>query len=190
MADVLFIQEDYFKKLTGVDGNVDFKKIESTIIMVQDIYIQSLLGTPLYEDLKTKITANPSLSSYANEKLLIDNYIAKCLAWYIKAESSYSFKFAYQNKGIQVKDSNNSNAADTNDVQLLKDEWTLKAKAYGKLLIDYLVANTTLFPKYLEYTNQGMNASRKNYINGIYIRDNGIESFDEIYRRTNFLDNN
>ena len=172
MADVLFIQEDYFKKLVGVDGNVDFKKLESTIIMVQDIYIQTLLGTPLYEDLKTKIIANPSLSTYPNEKNLINNYIAKCLAWYVKAESSYSFKFAYQNKGIQVKNSNNSNAAETNDVQLLKDEWTLKAKAYGQLLIDYLEVNTTTFPKYYEATTSGINANRKNFYNGIYIRDN------------------
>ena len=187
MADVLFIQEDYFKKLAGVDGNVDWKKLESTIIMVQDIYIQSLLGTPLYEDLKTKIIADPDLSSYTNEKNLINNYIAKCLAWYIKAEASYSFKFAYQNKGIQVKNSANSSAADTDDVQLIKDEWTLKAKAYGNLLKDYLVANSSTFPKYLEYTNSGMNSSRKNYINGIYIRDNATDFVDEIYRRTNFL---
>jgi len=188
MADVLFIQENYFKKLTGVDGNVDFKKLESTIIMVQDIYIQAILGTPLYEDIKTKIIADPTMATYPNEKALIDNYIAKCLAWYIKAEASYSFKFAYQNKGIQVKNSTNSNAADTNDVQLLKDEWTLKAKAYGTLLKDYLIANTTTFTKYLEYTNSGINATRTNYLNGIYIRDN--EFTDEIYRRTNFLDNN
>jgi hypothetical protein len=172
MADVLFIQEDYFKKLVGVDGNVDFKKLESTIIMVQDIYIQPILGTPLYEDIKTKIASNPSLSSNPNEKALINNYIAKCLAWYIKAESSLSFKFAYQNKGIQVKNSANSSAADTNDVQLLKDEWTLKAKAYGQLLMDYLNDNTTTFPKYIEATTSGINASRKNYFNGIYIRDN------------------
>lgn len=182
MADVLFIQEDYFKKLVGVDGNVDFKKLESTIVMVQDIYIQAILGTPLYEDLKTKIIDNPSLSTYTNEKNLINNYIAKCLAWYVKAESSYSFKFAYQNKGIQVKNSTNSSAADTNDVQLLKDEWTLKAKAYGQLLMDYLLANSTTFPKYLENTESGINSSRKNYTNGIYIRNNE-STINDYYNR-------
>jgi hypothetical protein len=182
MADVLFIQEDYFKKLVGVDGNVDFKKLESTIIMVQDIYIQPILGTPLYEDLKTKIIANPSLSSYTNEKNLINNYIAKCLAWYIKAESSYSFKFAYQNKGIQVKNSANSNAADTNDVQLLKDEWTLKAKAYAQLLMDYLDVNRTTFPKYDEATTSGVNASRKNYFNGIWVKDSE-NTINDYYNR-------
>ena len=68
MADVLFIQEDYFKKLAGVDGNVDWKKLESTIIMVQDIYIQKILGTNLYNDLKTKIIASPTMALYPNEK--------------------------------------------------------------------------------------------------------------------------
>lgn len=173
MADVLFIQEDYFKKLAGVDGNVDFKKLESTIIMVQDVYIQSLLGTPLYEDIKTKAIADPTLAANPNEKGLINNYIAKTLVWYVKAEASLSFKFAYQNKGIQVKNSQNSEAADTSDIKLLKDEWTLIAKSYGKLLYDYLVQNTATFPKFTETTTTGMTPNKTDYINGIYLRGSG-----------------
>lgn len=182
MADVLFIQQDYFNKLSGVDGNVDFKKLESTIIMVQDIYIQSLLGTPLYEDIKAKIIADPTLAANPNEKALINTYIAKVLVWYTKAEASLSFKFAYQNKGIQVKNSTNSDAADTSDVKLLKDEWTNNAKAYGKLLVDYLVVNTSTFPKYMEGTTTGMNPSRTDYINGIYLR-NDESTINDYYNR-------
>ena len=185
MADVLFIQEDYFKKLAGVDGNVDWKKLESTIIMVQDIYIQQILGTPLYNDLKTKIAANPSLSSHTNEKALINDYIAKALAWYVKMEASPDFKFAYQNKGIQVKSSDNSQAADTNDLKFLMDKWRIHAERYAQLLTDYLVLNTTTFPKYLEVSNTGMRPTVSNYTSGIFMND-ASRAEDEIYNRFNF----
>lgn len=185
MADVLFIQEDYFKKLAGVDGNVDWKKLESTIIMVQDIYIQKILGTNLYNDLKTKITASSTLSSYPNEKALINDYIAKALAWYVKMEASPDFKFAYQNKGIQVKNSDNSSAVDSSDLKYLMDKWRVHAERYAQLCTDYLVMNTSTFPKYLEVSNTGMNPTVRNYTNGIAMR--GINDFNnEQYNRFNY----
>lgn len=171
MADVLFIQEDYFKKLAGVNGNVDWDKLESTIIMVQDIYIQQILGTPLYNDLKTKITASPTMALYANEKALINDYIAKPLAWYVKMEASPDFKFAYSNKGVMVKGGENSSAADTNDLKYLMDKWRAHAERYSQLLTDYLDLNTVTFPKFTERVNGGMIPLKKNYTSGIYMRN-------------------
>jgi hypothetical protein len=182
MADVLFISETYFKRLAGVDGNVDWKKLESTVIAVQDIYIEQILGTPLYNDLKTKITADPTMSTYPNEKDLIDEYIAKALAWYIKMEASLDFKFAYQNKGIMVKSSDNSSAADTSDIKYLKDNWRKNAETYSERLTKHLLLNTTTFPKYAERTLDGVNPNVRNFTvpcalrNYSYKSDCGLKS--------------
>ena len=160
---------------------MDWKKLESTIIMVQDIYIQKILGTQLYNDLKTKIIANPTLSTYPNEKALINDYIAKALCWYVKMEASPDFKFAYQNKGIQVKGSADSSSADIADVKYLMDKWRIHAERYAQLVTDYLIENTTTFPKYLETSNTGMNPTVRNYTNGVAMRgdlDFGFEEFN------------
>jgi hypothetical protein len=188
MADVLFIQEDYFKKLAGVDGNVDWKKLESTIIMVQDIYIQKILGTNLYNDLKTKIISSPTMALYPNEKALINEYIAKALAWYVKMEASPDFKFAYQNKGIQVKSGDNSSSADISDVKFLMDKWRIHAERYAQLVTDYLIMNTNTFPKYLEVSNTGMNPTMRNYTNGVAMRGAG-EFNNEAFNRFNYWRN-
>lgn len=172
MADVLFIQEDYFKKLAGIDGNVDWKKLESTVIMVQDVYIENILGTPLYNDIKAKIIADPTLATEPNYKALINDYIAKPLAWYIKMEASYDFKFAYQNKGVQVKGSENSSAIDTSDLKLIKNEWRMHAESYSERLTKHLRFNIPMFPKYAERTLDGVIPTRKNYTNGVFMRDN------------------
>lgn len=103
MADVLLITESYLKEMSVINDNVDMKILKPTIIMVQDIYLQKILGTPLYEDLKTKITLSPTLSAYPNEKALLDTYISKALVWYIKMEATMEFKFRYMNKGVMTK---------------------------------------------------------------------------------------
>lgn len=169
--DAFFISESYLKEMSVINENVDFKMLKPTIIMVQDIYIQQILGTPLYNDLKTKIIADNTLATYPNEKALIDNYIAKALIWYVKMESTLEFKFRYMNKGILVNSSENGQPADTQDLKMLQDECKVKAERYSQLLTDYLKDNQTLFPKYFEYLNYGMKPLNKNYTNGIYMRD-------------------
>ncbi len=171
MADVFFISESYLKEMSGVNENVDFKLLKPTIIAVQDIYIQKILGTPLYNDLKAKLTADVTLASNANEKTLIDEYIAKTLVWYVKMEASLTLQFQYMNKAVITKGLENGNAASTPDLKYLMQEWKTKAEMYGQLLTDYLKINVALFPKYAEISLAGMNPIQRNYTNGIYMRN-------------------
>jgi hypothetical protein len=170
MSDIIFIQENYLKEVAAINDNVDFKMLKPTIIMCQDIYLQQVLGTPLFEDLKTKITANPSLSSYANEKLLIDKYISKYLAWVIKMEATLEFKFKYSNIGVVVKSGENNASAETSDLKMLMDGCRIKSEKYSELLTDYLKNNTTLFPKYYEYSITGLKPTNNNFFKGLMIR--------------------
>lgn len=171
MADVIFISETYLKEMSVINENVDYKILKPTIIMVQDLYIQQILGTPLYNDLKTKITSDPTLATYTSEKALIDDYIAKALVWYVKMEATMEFKFRYMNKGVMTKSGENSQPADTSDLKYLMDKWRINAERYSQLLTDHLLINTITFPKYLERTLDGMQPTIKNYTSGIYMRD-------------------
>ncbi len=170
MADVIFIQESYLKEISAINDNVDFKTLKPTIIMCQDIYLQQVLGTPLFNDLKTKITNDPTLASNPNEKTLIDNYISKYLAWVIKMEATLEFKFRYSNIGVVVKSGENNAAAETSDLKMLMDGCRIKSEKYSELLIDYLKNNTATFPKYYEASNTGLKPSNNNFFKGLYIR--------------------
>ena len=179
MADVFFISKAYLEEMSVINENADWKILKPTIIMVQDIYLQKILGTPLYNDLKTKLIADITLATYPNEKALIDNYISKALVWYIKMEATMEFKFRYMNKGVMVKNSDNSQPADTNDLKYLMDKWRVNAEMYAQLLTDYLTMNTNTFPKYLEVDDSGMVAKNKNYTSGIYLSDYGENNQSE-----------
>lgn len=171
MADVYLVKNEYLKSLSGINSNTDFDLLKPTIIMVQDIYIQQILGTPLYNDLKTKIIADDTLASYPNEKSLINDYIAKVIVWYVKMESGVNLNYRYTNAGVQLKNGENNNHSDLSELKFLMDKWRINAERYAQLLTDYLKLNTATFPKYYEYSDAGMKPLNKNYTNGVYIRD-------------------
>lgn len=171
MADVYLVKNEYLKQLSGINNNTDFELLKPTIIMVQDIYIQQILGTPLYNDLKTKIIADSTLATEPDYKALINDYIAKVIVWYVKMESSIELTYRYTNAGVQLKNGENNNPSDVSNLKFLMDKWRINAERYAQLLTDHLMTYTDVFPKYLERTLDGMTPIVKNYTNGMYIRD-------------------
>lgn len=181
MADVYLVKNEYLKSMSGINSNTEFDLLKPTIIMVQDIYIQQILGTPLYNDLKTKIIADDTLASYPNEKALINDYIAKVIVWYVKMESGAALNYRYTNAGVQLKSGENNNHSDLAELKFLMDKWRINAERYAQLLTDYLKLNTATFPKYHEVSLTGMQALNQNYTNGIYLRD----FYDEDFKHPN-----
>lgn len=171
MADVFFISESYFKEMSGVNDNVDFKLIRRSIITAQDFYIQKILGTPLFNDLKTKLTADNTLASYPNEKDLLDNYIAKTLVCYVKIGVGIATQYQYMNKAVITKNLENGTAITTQDLKYLNQELKNEAELYAQLLTRHLKLNIGLFPKYAELTLDGMNPTQRNFTNGIYMKN-------------------
>jgi hypothetical protein len=166
MDEYLFISQDYLIENSIINSNVDYKNLRAAIITAQDIYLQQILGTPMYEDMCAKGLASPR-GFNSNEINLIKKYIQKTLLWYVLMESTPEFKFKYMNKGVMVKSSDNSQSADTSDIFKLMDMWRIRAEQYAELLTKYLTNNSSLFPKYLDYTCEGLNASTTNYSTGI-----------------------
>ena len=58
MAYALFVSPDDIVKRTGISGNVDRDQMVQFIKTAQDIHIQALLGTALYDKLKNDVLAN------------------------------------------------------------------------------------------------------------------------------------
>ena len=102
---VLFISEAYVKNTTLIDENVDMRLILPSIRDCQELRIHPILGTPLYDDLKAKITAGTLNSDETN---LLDNYIAPAMAQWTVYECSTSMLFKYRNKSVATKSSENS----------------------------------------------------------------------------------
>ncbi len=171
MAEVYFISETTLKENSLINGNVDNTLLMPTLVMVQDTYLQPILGTALFNDFKTKIDADPTLAAYPNHLALARDYIKKILINYVCMHSISALKFRLMNKGVMVKNGESSSAADSQDLKVLKDEFRMIAERYAENLTKYLVQNTDTFPLYLETTLTGDNANKTNYQTGIYLDD-------------------
>lgn len=159
MADALFISEQYLKDRSIISDNADMKTITPTIIYCQDLYIQNILGTDLYEDIKTEIIAG-SVSSL--NSTLLDNYILKPLMFYILCECTPALQFRYMNKGVMTKNSDNSNPVDLSTVQYLMSKWRNAAENYADILAKYLCENSNDYPLYNANTETYKIKGRKN----------------------------
>ena len=175
MADVLFISENYLKQYSVINDNVDLKILTPTLIWVQDNYVQKILGQDLFEEIQSQINA---ASVSALNKVILDKWILKIILNYALMESTPEFKYKYMNKGLMVKNSDNSQAIDPTELQFEMDRWRARAEFYSENLRRYLRVNINDYPKYVSnITYDKLRPIRNNFTTGIYL-DPGSDQDD------------
>lgn len=158
--EALMLGESIFKQLSPLAGTLDYDFIRPHVITAQDMRIQPTLGTKLYEKLQTKIVDNDLTPE---EALLLDDYIGKTLSWYTVYEAMVFLLVKLSNSGIVQKSTADEVGISFADAKSLKLESWGKAEFYKQRLIDYLLANTVLYPEYTQADNSEMEASTANY---------------------------
>ena len=172
-APVLFLSEQTLKQRSVLQDNVDMKVVTPTIIEVQEFYILPIIGTSLYNELKTQIAANTV--SVAN-KVLLDTYITNTMIWYMRLELPLVMNFKYFNKAVGVQNADNMIPANMSEIRDIMDEARNKAQVYAERLRLFLLANTTAYPLYLTQTNVGIDTifpQGNNYNSGLVLGNDG-----------------
>jgi len=145
MANALFISEDYVKRNSVIDDNVDIKLILPAIKDAQEMFLHPCLGTQLYKGLKDRIVAGTTTSE---EDTLITEYIAPMLVKYVQLELVDNLLIRYNNKSVSKKSSEDTQPIGYTDYQSQLDRYTHKAQWFKQRLIDYLASNASTFPEY------------------------------------------
>jgi len=145
MATVLFITADYYKSNTVTSDQVGDKVLAATIADAQAMYIEPLLGTRLYEALKTKIIGGTLAGDYLT---LMNDYVVITLLKWTEHDLFYMNNYKNRNKGVSTKNSENATTVSFNELNFLMEKAERKANFYGIKLVDYLVCNSALFPEY------------------------------------------
>ncbi len=145
MATVLFITRTALVKNSIIDGNVDTDKFIQFIKVAQQIDIQNLLGTDLYNKISADIIAGTLSGNYLT---LVNTYVQPTLIWF--AQMNYIPFAAYQikNGGVFKHSSETAQNVDKNEVDYLVGKAREYANYYSTRLVDYLCFNDNLFPEY------------------------------------------
>jgi hypothetical protein len=168
MAYVLFISEDKLKDSTAINMNVDVNFLLPYVRIAQKKYIETKLGTNLFEAIQTMISAGTIGNvANANYKTLLDDYIADVLVHYAFYEVLPFLRYKVQNNNVVSKTADNSTPLTRAEAQDLRSEISNTAQFYTERLVDYLCNNNNLFPEYTTNTGSDVNPDSNAYYQGM-----------------------
>ena len=179
MSYVLFISENKIKDSTAIGGNVDSEFLLPYIKVAQKKYIETKLGTDLFEALQTKITAGSLSGAY---QTLVDDYIQDALVHWSFYECLPFLRYKVMNNNVVSKTAENSTPLSREEAQDLREEIRNTAEFYTERLIDYIKNNTSSFAEYTTNTGADVTPDHSNYYSGLNIE------YDRNQRRDITLD--
>ena len=168
MAYVLFISEAKLKDSTAINLNVSTDLLLPYVRQAQKLYVETKLGTTLYQKLESLITAG-TIGNVGNEayKTLVDEYIGDMLPNWAFYHAIPFLRFKIENGNIYSKTSETGNALSTEEAQHLREEVRNTAEYYTERLIEYVRNNTTSFPEYNTNSGADVNPDQNAYYNGM-----------------------
>jgi len=177
----LFITEDKLKSFTGIDQNVDPEILYPFVIQSQDLYVQSTLGTKLYNALKTYVNdyvtaQTPIPQAY---KTLLDDYVANMVVYYTYYLALPHIKYKTTNKGLMSGTSEVGETISLEEVQFLMNKVNSTAQFYNERLRDFLVAYQEDYPEYQSYTNKDGMAPKRgtSYFTGLAMPGTNLNNY-------------
>jgi hypothetical protein len=149
-ANILMISEQSFKDFTIASNNIDLKNLTQIIKMTQDRFIHPLCGSALYNKILLLID-NGTITSGGNAvyKTLLDSYLTDTLFNYVLGELPMAMQYKFVNKGVMKKTSENSEQPTYAELQSISKYYQGYAEWYAERTINYLTANSTTYPEYL-----------------------------------------
>jgi hypothetical protein len=176
----LMISATRLKKDTALGGSVDDNLIMPYILLAQDMNILPVLGTDLYEAIKTKIQGGTLTGDY---KTLVETYIQPALVQFAFSTLAPYLRLRFSNNSVVVMGATEqSSSATYDDIKPLMDTATDAAEFYRQRLIDYIRNNQSSFPEFSTNSGADLDPTTTNYYAGINLdvnvpRSNRLKGF-------------
>ena len=168
MATALFISRTDLVKNSIIDGSIDTDKLLGFLKVSQQIDIQNLLGTVLYNKISADITsgAGGGAGLTGNYLTLVNEYVQPALIWFAQMNYIPFAAYSITNKGILKGSSETAQNVDKNEVDYLVSKAREYANYYSTRMVDYLSFNDNLFPEYNQNSNEDISPDTDTTFNG------------------------
>ena len=145
MTTTFIISEEKLREFTDINDNLDSKLIKNGVREAQDIYLQRLTGTSLYEYILAEIDANTLTGAY---QTLVDDFIQPFLIYASYWELLDAVYTRPRNNGLlQPTGGENSEKADGTWYNRKRQAVENKREYYAERLTNYLIQNQGDFPQ-------------------------------------------
>jgi len=162
MTSTFIISEAKLREFTDINDNLDTAFIKNAIREAQDIHLQRIIGTVLYEKLLSDIDASSLTGEY---KTLVDSYIQDFLLYAAYYEALEAIYIRPRNNGLlNATGGENSESVDRSLFNVKRQSVENKMQYYAERLVNYIVEkqndlpelneNNFLYEQYPDYGSQ------------------------------------
>ena len=145
MTDTLIISEAQLREFVDMNTNVDSALLKNAVRVSQDIALQRLTGTKLYDAIMDKIDNNTLTGDYYT---LVTKYIQPFLLYAAYYEALESIFMRPRNNGLLIpQGGENSTAADGTWYNRKRQSVENKKQFYEERLTNYLIQKQGNFPE-------------------------------------------
>jgi len=166
MATALFVTTTDIAKFTSLNGNLDPDKFTDKMKVAQDIHIQSILGSDLFNKINNDIVASTLIAPYTT---LLTSYIKPMVIHYTMVEYLPFASYTIGNKGVYKHGSENGETISKEEMDSLIEKERSLAQHYTQRFVDYICFNSASFPEYNSNSNGDMFPDRDVNLGGWYL---------------------
>ena len=142
--NILLLSEDFVKTNSNLSDNVWGKFLLPAVREAQDIYLQEIIGTALYQSILEKIKDNALIDPY---KEFVDDYVRWFLLYQVLTDVIDVLDVKLANLGtVRSRDEYVDNISD-GERDRLKQNYQYKADFYCRRMQEYLLNNRNAFPE-------------------------------------------
>ena len=176
--DILFMTTDYYKRNSVINLNVDDELVIPHIKKAQNMWIEKIVGTKLFDVIIAEIRAG-SVSSRIDT--LLRDYIQPVLVEYTTYVALPFLNYKITNKSVSKKYSENSDYSELNEINYLRAQIRNDAEYLADRVSKFLMADSgQVYPEYYEGVSScdEISPSRKNFFGGIYLTGPDLDNCD------------
>lgn len=149
MTNILLISEDYIKTNSGLNDNVWGSYLTPSIREAQDIKLQQILGSSLYQSLLGKVADGTIKEDiFKPYKTLLDEYIQIYLMYQTISDLVPIIGVKLTNLGVVVSNDEHVTNLSQSERDLVQSYYGLRAEFYGKRLQEFLKENKADFKEF------------------------------------------
>ncbi len=150
MTNTFILSEAKFRQFTDVNDMLDTALIKNCIREAQDIHLQRIIGTKLYNSILSQIDAGPIWTSSAYETL-VNDYIQDFLLYAAYYETLETIYIRPRNNGLLTPTGGeNSIEVDRSLFNVKRQSVENKQEFYAEKLSQYISENENTFPELSE----------------------------------------
>lgn len=143
MTKALFITEQDLIANSIINENVSYTQLRPTIVKVQEMRIQSIIGSDLYKEISNQIVSG---SVSATNQTLLHDYLQPAIREWIYFELPHVLAFKYMNKGMVRRRSEESDSMSMEEIERLINKAKNDAEWYSERITRFLIENRLDYP--------------------------------------------